>query len=70
MAAEFVGAVSERGLFDALFSHRARPADAVASVMEESLPMLGITEPVADAVDLLRSLTRYWSSTTASPLAY
>jgi cystathionine beta-synthase len=55
MAAEVVGAVSERGLLDALFSHRARPADAVATVMEETLPMLGITEPVADAVDLLRS---------------
>jgi len=55
MAAEVVGAVSERGLLAELFGHHVRPADAVASVMEESLPMLGITEPVGDAVELLRS---------------
>ena len=35
MAAEVVGSVSERGLLDSLFSHRVRPADAVARVMEE-----------------------------------
>jgi cystathionine beta-synthase len=55
MAAEVVGSVSERGLLDSLFSHRVRPADAVARVMEEQLPVLGVTEPVADAVELLRS---------------
>ncbi len=55
MAAEVVGSVSERGLLEELFSHRVRPADAVARVMEEPLPMLGVTEPVADAVELLRS---------------
>ena len=53
MAAEVVGAVSERGLLGALFSHRARPADRVASVMEQPLPTLGATEPVAGAVALL-----------------
>jgi cystathionine beta-synthase len=46
---------SERGLLAALFSHRVRQADAVGRVMEEPLPMLGVTEPVADAVELLRS---------------
>ena len=55
MAAEVVGSVSERGLLSELFGHRVRPADAVAGVMEESLPMLGVTESVADAVALLRS---------------
>jgi cystathionine beta-synthase len=55
MAAEIVGAVSERGLLAELFSNQVRPADAVARVMEESLPMLGVTEPVADAVEVLRS---------------
>ena len=55
MAAEVVGSVSERGLLSELFGHRVRPADAVAGVMEESLPMLGATESVADAVALLRS---------------
>ena len=54
MAAEVVGSVSERGLLAALFSHRVRPADAVAGVMEEPLPMLGVTEPVAEAVEVLR----------------
>jgi cystathionine beta-synthase len=53
MAAEVVGSVSERGLLGALFSHRARPADPVATVMEEPLPTLGATEPVAGAVALL-----------------
>jgi cystathionine beta-synthase len=55
MAAEVVGAVSERGLLAALFSNHVRPADAVAKVMEESLPMLGATEPVGDAVEVLRN---------------
>jgi cystathionine beta-synthase len=53
MAAEVVGSVSERGLLGVLFGRHARPADAVESVMEPPLPMLGATEPVTDAVDVL-----------------
>jgi cystathionine beta-synthase len=53
MAAEVVGSVSERGLLDALFSRHVRPADAVESVMEPPLAMLGASEPVAEAVTLL-----------------
>ena len=53
MAAEVVGSVSERGLLGALFGRHARPADAVESVMEPPLPVLGATEPVTDAVEIL-----------------
>jgi cystathionine beta-synthase len=53
MAAEVVGSVSERGLLGALFSRRARPADRVSAAMEDSLPMIGATEPVAKAVEVL-----------------
>ena len=53
MAAEVVGSVSERGLLGALFSHRAGPADPVATVMEQPLPTLGATEAVSGAVALL-----------------
>ncbi len=53
MAAEVVGSVSERGLLGALFGHKARPADAVDSVMELPLPVLGASEPVTKAVELL-----------------
>ena len=53
MAAEVVGSVSERGLLGALFSRRARPADRVSAAMETSLPMIGATEPVAKAVEVL-----------------
>jgi len=53
MAAEVVGSVSERGLLEALFSRRARPANRVSTVMEASLPMVGATEPVANAVKVL-----------------
>ncbi len=53
MAAEVVGSVSERGLLGALFGRRARPADAVESVMEGPLPVLGASEPVSAAVGLL-----------------
>ena len=53
MAAEVVGSVSERGLLGALFGRKARPADAVESVMEPPLPVLGATEPVGTAVRLL-----------------
>ncbi|HZA04715.1 MAG TPA: cystathionine beta-synthase [Propionibacteriaceae bacterium] len=53
MAAEVVGSVSERGLLGALFSRKARPADRVSAAMEASLPMVGATEPVAKAVQVL-----------------
>ncbi|HEY5788462.1 MAG TPA: cystathionine beta-synthase [Microlunatus sp.] len=53
MAAEVTGSVSERGLLGVLFSRRGRPADAVESVMEAPLPMLGASEPVHKAVELL-----------------
>ncbi|HEU4544772.1 MAG TPA: cystathionine beta-synthase [Microlunatus sp.] len=53
MAAEVVGSVSERGLLGVLFGRRGRPADAVESVMEAPLPMLGASEPVRKAVELL-----------------
>jgi cystathionine beta-synthase len=53
MAAEVVGSVSERGLLGALFGHQARPNEAVATVMEGPLPVLGATEPVSQAVKLL-----------------
>jgi cystathionine beta-synthase len=55
MAAEVVGSVSERGLLGELFSYQVRPADAVVGVMEEPLPMLGVTEPVVKAVEMLSS---------------
>jgi cystathionine beta-synthase len=53
MAAEVVGSVSERGLLETLFGHKARPADAVLTVMEPPLPVLGASEPVARAVQVL-----------------
>ena len=53
MAAEVVGSVSERGLLGVLFERRARPNEAVESVMEPPLPVLGASEPVAKAVELL-----------------
>jgi cystathionine beta-synthase len=53
MAAEVAGSVSERGLLGVLFGRRGRPADAVESVMEPPLPMLGASEPVSKAIELL-----------------
>ena len=53
MAAGGVGSVSERGLLGVLFNRSARPADAVESAMEAPLPVLGASEPVSKAVELL-----------------
>jgi cystathionine beta-synthase len=53
MAAEVLGSVSERGLLDALFDRSALPTDAVETIMEASLPMLGASEPARDAVQQL-----------------
>ena len=53
MAAEVVGSVSARGLLGALFTREAGPADRVSVAMEPSLPMVGATEPVARAVEVL-----------------
>ncbi|HLT60572.1 MAG TPA: cystathionine beta-synthase [Microlunatus sp.] len=53
MAAEVVGSVSERGLLEKLFNRSVRPADAVESALEPSLPAIGATEPVSAAVKVL-----------------
>jgi cystathionine beta-synthase len=53
MAAEVLGSVSERGLLDALFDRSALPTDAVETILEPSLPMLGASEPARDAVQQL-----------------
>ena len=53
MAAEVVGSVSERGLLGPLFNRSIAPTAAVESVMDDALPMLGASEPVAAAVAAL-----------------
>jgi cystathionine beta-synthase len=53
MVAEVAGSVSERGLLGALFGKQVRPADAVETVMEPPLPMVGAAEPVSAAVAIL-----------------
>ena len=53
MAAEVVGTVSERGLLGKLFGKKAHLNDSVDSVLEESLPMLGASASVSEAVDAL-----------------
>lgn len=50
MAAEVLGSVSERGLLGAVFNRSATPADAVETVLESPLPMLGAGEPAREAV--------------------
>ncbi len=55
MAAEVVGSVVERDLLDALFEGRAVLADAVDKHMSAALPLVGAGEPVAVAVEALRS---------------
>ena len=55
MAAEVVGAVSERELLDALFTGRARLSDPVESQMGAPLPAIGSGEPVSKAYTELGS---------------
>lgn len=55
MAAEVVGAVSERALLDALFAGRAHLSDAIEAHMEPPLPMVGSGVSVADAVTSLET---------------
>jgi len=53
MAAEVVGAVSERDLLDALFAGRAELADALERHMGPPLPVVGAGEPVSAAMKAL-----------------
>ncbi|MCI0687598.1 MAG: cystathionine beta-synthase [Sporichthyaceae bacterium] len=53
MAAEVIGAVSERDLLDALFAGRAHLADRIESHMSVPLPMIGSGEPVSAAMAAL-----------------
>ena len=46
---EVVGALHEAQLLDLVFSGQAKLTDEVASVVGESLPLIGVTEPVASA---------------------
>ncbi len=55
MAAEVVGAVSERTLLDALFSGRAHLADRIDKHMEPPLPMVGAGVSVTEAVACLEA---------------
>lgn len=50
VAAEVAGSVSERDLLDALFTGKAKLTDAVEQHMSASLPTIGSTESVQDAV--------------------
>jgi cystathionine beta-synthase len=54
VAAEVAGSVSERALLDALYSGRAKLADAVEQHMDEPLPTIGSGEAVSDAVAALQ----------------
>ncbi|GAA1767239.1 cystathionine beta-synthase [Agromyces humatus] len=46
---EVVGALHEAALLDQVFSGQAKLTDEVAGVVGESLPLIGVTEPVAAA---------------------
>ena len=46
---EVVGALHEAQLLDLVFSGQAKLTDEVASVVGESLPLIGVTEPVVSA---------------------
>ncbi|MDF1603347.1 cystathionine beta-synthase [Nocardioides sp. YIM 152315] len=53
VAAEVVGAVSERTLLDQLFTGTARLTDSVSQHMSDPLPTIGSTEPASEAVGAL-----------------
>ncbi len=55
MAAEVVGAVSERALLDAVFADRAALDATIAEHMSPPLPMVGIGEPVGSVIGVLES---------------
>jgi len=55
VAAEVAGSVSERNLLDALFSGTAKLVDRVGEHMDQPLPTVGASEPVAEAVAKLGS---------------
>ncbi len=55
MAAEVVGAVSERELLEALFAQQASLADPVEQHMGVALPSIGAGQPVAEAVQALQT---------------
>ncbi|MGH3342543.1 MAG: cystathionine beta-synthase [Carbonactinosporaceae bacterium] len=53
MAAEMVGAITERGLLGGLFSERAQLDDPIESHMSEPLPLVGSGEPLSRAMAVL-----------------
>lgn len=53
MAAEVVGAVSERDLLEALYAGSARLTDAVERHMSDPLTTIGAGEPATAAVEAL-----------------
>jgi cystathionine beta-synthase len=53
VAAEVVGAVSERTMLDLLFTGTARLTDSVSQHMSPPLPTIGSSEPASDAVAAL-----------------
>ncbi|MBP2707171.1 cystathionine beta-synthase [Microbispora sp. RL4-1S] len=53
MAAEVVGSIVERDLLDGLYRGRVRSEDRIGGHMSAPLPIIGIGEPVARAVEAL-----------------
>lgn len=54
MAAEVVGSISEDQLLAAVFTGKVNLNDSVATVMSESLPMIGAGEPISAAIERLQ----------------
>jgi len=46
---EVVGALDERALMELVFSGEAQLTDRVGSIVGESLPLIGVNEPVSTA---------------------